>query len=252
MLILSILIICFAHFFRVLQWELFVSTYEKPRKRSLLQALSFGYIANYFLPFKVGDLFRAYIAGRKMKNGKGFALATVIIDRCLDVIVVGIIFGIFSILGIGRNSELSFRYYTILAVLLIIFITLVYFTRNKVKVIVRFIAGSFNPYIEERILRFSWALIWSFKDILMRLSKVKLLIYNISMWILYIISYWCFGSFLSENGLGIKWTDIFISLFAKNSIASSGFLLSNNILWYSLYYLSTYARILPLTLDDKS
>lgn len=251
MLILSILIICFAHFFRVLQWELFVSTYEKPRKRSLLQALSFGYIANYFLPFKVGDLLRAYIAGRKMKNGKGFALATVIIDRCLDVIVVGIIFGIFSILGIGRNSELSFRYYTILAVLLIIFITLVYFTRNKVKVIVRFIAGLFNPYIEERILRFSWALIWSFKDILMRLSKVKLLIYNISMWILYIISYWCFGSFLSENGLGIKWTDIFISLFAKNSIASSGFLLSNNILWYSLYYLTPSIILILISLFVK-
>lgn len=251
MLILSILIICFAHFFRVLQWELFVSTYEKPRKRSLLQALSFGYIANYFLPFKVGDLFRAYIAGRKMKNGKGFALATVIIDRCLDVIVVGIIFGIFSILGIGRSSELSFRYYTILAVLLIIFITLIYFTRNKVKVIVRFIAGLFNPYIEERILRFSWALIWSFKDILMRLSKVKLLIYNISMWILYIISYWCFGSFLGENGLGIKWTDIFISLFAKNSIVSSGFLLSNNILWYSLYYLTPSIILILISLFVK-
>lgn len=251
MLILSILIICFAHFFRVLQWELFVSTYEKPRKRSLLQALSFGYIANYFLPFKVGDLLRAYIAGRKMKNGKGFALATVIIDRCLDVIVVGIIFGIFSILGIGRSSELSFRYYTILAVLLIIFITLIYFTRNKVKVIVRFIAGLFNPYIEERILRFSWALIWSFKDILMRLSKVKLLIYNISMWILYIISYWCFGSFLGENGLGIKWTDIFISLFAKNSIVSSGFLLSNNILWYSLYYLTPSIILILISLFVK-
>lgn len=253
MLILSILIICLAHFFRVLQWELFVSTYEKPRKRSLLQALSFGYIVNYFLPFKIGDLVRAYIAGRKMKNGKGFALATVIIDRCLDIIVVGVIFGIFSILGIGKNSDLSFRYYIMLAISLILFIALVYLFRNKVKILVRFVAGLFNPFIEERILRFSWALIWSFKDIFMRLSKIRLLIYNISMWILYILSYWFFGNFLSRNGMGIRWTDIFISLFAKNSIVSSGFLISNNILWYSLYYLvpSIILIMVSLFIVDK-
>ena len=30
-----------------------------------------------------------------MKNGRGFALATVIVDRYLDILVVGILFAIF-------------------------------------------------------------------------------------------------------------------------------------------------------------
>lgn len=96
MLYISILIICIAHIVRVLRQELFISTYEKPARRNLVQALSIGYFANYFLPFKLGDLIRSWIAGRKMKNGYGFALATVIIDRLLDVVVVGVIFGLVS------------------------------------------------------------------------------------------------------------------------------------------------------------
>lgn len=253
MLVLSILIICLAHFLRVLQWELFVKTYEKPEKKSLIQALSCGYIVNYFLPFKLGDLLRAYIAGRKMKDGKGFALATVIIDRCFDVIAVGFIFGTFSIMEIGGDSSVSFRYYILLAGIFIFTIALVYFFRKTVKVFVRFIAGLFNPYIEGKILKFSWALIWSFKDILTKVSKAKLLLINVSMWFLYIVSYWCFGSFLKKSGEAAAWTDIFISLFAKNSIKNSGFSLGNNVLYYSIYYLvpSVLLMFVSLFLKDN-
>lgn len=97
MLVIAMLTICSAHILRVLRQELFICTYEKPDRRNLVQALSIGYFANYFLPFKLGDLIRSWIAGRKMKNGYGFALATVIIDRLLDVVVVGIIFGLLSL-----------------------------------------------------------------------------------------------------------------------------------------------------------
>lgn len=95
MLVLSILIICAAHYFRTLQWELFIETYEKPDRKNLIRALSLGYVVNYLLPFKVGDIIRAYTAGKKIKNGKGFALATVVMDRYLDILVVGVIFGFF-------------------------------------------------------------------------------------------------------------------------------------------------------------
>ena len=95
-LVLAISLICIAHIVRTLRWELFVKTYEKPNTKNLLQSLSIGYFINSFIPFKAGDLVRAWISGRKMKNGRGFALATVIVDRYLDILVVGILFAIFS------------------------------------------------------------------------------------------------------------------------------------------------------------
>lgn len=237
MLFLAIISICLAHFFRILQWELFINTYEKPNRKNLLKALSFGYIINYFLPFKLGDLLRAHLSGRKMKNGRGFALATVIIDRCLDIIVVGLIFGFFSIFNIGKTSFISFKYYIILATILIAILILVYLFRNKIKILIMIFARIFNNNIEEKLLRFCWSLIWSFKDIINRISKIKLFFYSISMWALYLSSYWFFAKFLSDTGLGTHWSEVFINLFAKNSIKASGFLLSNNILWYGIYYL---------------
>ena len=68
-----------AHLVRTARWQLFVDVYEKPNTRNLIQSISLGYLINYFIPFKVGDLFRAWFSGRKMKNGKALGLSTVIV-----------------------------------------------------------------------------------------------------------------------------------------------------------------------------
>ena len=83
--------ICVAHIVRILRWELFINVYEKPNKGNLMQSLTLGFILNYFIPYKLGEIIRAWMAGRKMKNGKALAFSTVIVDRYLDIISVGII-----------------------------------------------------------------------------------------------------------------------------------------------------------------
>ncbi len=70
MLIIAIVLVCLAHFIRTLRWELFVKTYEKPNTKNLLQSLSIGYFINSFIPFKAGDLVRAWISGRKNEEWK--------------------------------------------------------------------------------------------------------------------------------------------------------------------------------------
>ena len=174
MLVIAIFLVCFAHFIRTLRWELFVKTYEKPNTKNLLQSLSIGYFINSFIPFKAGDLVRAWISGRKMKNGRGFALATVIVDRYLDILVVGILFAIFSIFKLGNADSVQF--YMFLAVGVLAVTLLVYILRGYVKKILKNIASVFNAKIEIRMLRFFWSLIWSFKDIFKKISKVRLLL----------------------------------------------------------------------------
>ena len=77
MLIIAIALVCLAHFIRTLRWELFVKTYEKPNTKNLLQSLSIGYFINSFIPFKAGDLVRAWISGRKMKNFANFSQSSI-------------------------------------------------------------------------------------------------------------------------------------------------------------------------------
>ena len=78
-----------------------------------------GYAVNFLLPFHVGDFLRAALAGRKMKTGTGFAFATVIMDRFLDVWVVALLFGGFRLAGLGGAAVLgAARYYLVFALLL--------------------------------------------------------------------------------------------------------------------------------------
>lgn len=257
-LVLAISLICIAHIVRTLRWELFVKTYEKPNTKNLLQSLSIGYFINSFIPFKAGDLVRAWISGRKMKNGRGFALATVIVDRYLDILVVGILFAIFS--AFNLDSADSVWFYMFLAVGVLAVTLLVYILRGYVKKILKNIAGIFNARIEIRLLRFFWSLIWSFKDIFKKISKTKLLLETLGMWILYLTSYYCFAAFLSHQGSNMNWLDVFYMLFTKNSIHVGSLgaitvtqgMLNTQMIWTGIYLFAPIVILFVISLCLKS
>lgn len=258
MLIIAIALVCLAHFIRTLRWELFVKTYEKPNTKNLLQSLSIGYFINSFIPFKAGDLVRAWISGRKMKNGRGFALATVIVDRYLDILVVGILFAIFS--AFNLDSADSVWFYMFLAVGVLAVTLLVYILRGYVKKILKNIAGIFNARIEIRLLRFFWSLIWSFKDIFKKISKTRLLLETLGMWILYLMSYYCFAAFLSRQGSNMNWLDVFYMLFTKNSIHVGSLgaitvtqgMLNAQMIWTGIYLFAPIVILFVISLCLKS
>lgn len=257
-LVLAISLICIAHIVRTLRWELFVKTYEKPNTKNLLQSLSIGYFINSFIPFKAGDLVRAWISGRKMKNGRGFALATVIVDRYLDILVVGILFAIFS--AFNLDSADSVWFYMFLAVGVLAVTLLVYILRGYVKKILKNIAGIFNARIEIRLLRFFWSLIWSFKDIFKKISKTQLLLETLGMWILYLTSYYCFATFLSHQGSNMNWLDVFYMLFTKNSIHVGSLgaitvtqgMLNTQMIWTGIYLFAPIVILFVISLCLKS
>ena len=257
-LVLAIILICIAHVMRMLRWELFVKTYEKPNTKNLLQSLSIGYFINSFIPFKAGDLVRAGISGRKMTNGRGFALATVIVDRYLDILVVGILFTIFS--AFNLDSADSVWFYMFLAVGVLAVTLLVYILRGYVKRILKNIAGIFNAGIEIRLLRFFWSLIWSFKDIFKKISKTRLLLETLGMWILYLASYYCFAAFLSHQGSNVNWLDVFYMLFTKNSIHVGSLgaitftqgMMNAQMIWTGIYLFAPIVILFVISLCLKS
>ena len=218
----AIFFICLAHFIRVLRWELFIDIYERPDRKDLLEGLSVGYLLNYIIPFKLGDIVRAWFSGRKMKNGTSLGLSTVIVDRYLDIVCVGLIFVALSMSGVGGiEAQDTAFFYVALALVVMILMVITFFCKGIVKKIIRVIAGVFNPTIETAILKFAWALIWNFKDIFQKISKVKLLLTTIGMWIGYLFSYYLFASFLRTFGEGTTWTNVFFMLFAQNGIKES-------------------------------
>ena len=99
-LLLALLLVLVGHAFRLLRWEQFIRIYERPPRGQMLRGMAGGYALNFVLPFHLGDAFRAVYTGRRMKSGIGFALATVIMDRFLDVWFVAFGFIAFRLLGL--------------------------------------------------------------------------------------------------------------------------------------------------------
>ncbi len=219
---LAILLMTSAHLIREKRWELFINIYEKPDTRRLTQSVSIVYFLNYIVPFKLGDLVRAIFAGRKMKNGMALSFSTVIIDRILDVICVGLIFVGLSIGGIGGDiSSSTASFYGGLAFAMILLILLTALLRGPIKKCIRFLASIFNDSIEISLLQFSWALIWNFKDIFSKISKWKLLFSTFFIWILYFCSYFFLAGALTMQGFDANWTDLFLMFFGQDGFKQS-------------------------------
>ena len=102
--VLALVLVLVGHAFRLLRWEQFIRIYERPLRGQMLRGMAGGYALNFVLPFHLGDVFRAVFPGRRMKSGVGFALATVIMDRFLDVWFVALGFIAFVI---GNEFRLS-------------------------------------------------------------------------------------------------------------------------------------------------
>lgn len=235
MLILAIITLVVAHILKVYRQRQFIEIYEKPDDKSLLQALSFGYIINFILPFRLGDLFRAWYAGKKMKNGLSFSLSTVVVDRILDVFMVAILFLLFYLFGFKNEIiESSILFYTIGGFSLFIIMVIGFRYSKYIKICIKRIAGIFNDNIELKILKFSWYVITSFKDMILSLDKIKLIVSTILMWIMYLLSYGLFAYSMKLVGNDISLVDVFTSLFSRNSLDVStlnlSFLESDNLL----------------------
>ena len=239
------------HLIKILRWRLFIEIYEEPRNRNLIQALSFGYLINLFFPFRViGDFFRAIYSGKKMKNSYSLSFSTVIVDRILDIITVGILFYIFYVFSIyNKQIEKSFRFYMLFSVLIISVIILFYFFKRYIKIISLKIASLFNTDIELNILKFMWALIWNFKDIFLKINKLKILIITTLMWLSYTFSYYLFSLFLLKEGYNFKLVDIFFLLFSKDIFGTDFLLIEKKVSMF--FYIYMIVPIIIMLLISK-
>ena len=188
-LVLSLFLVLVGHAFRLLRWEQFIRIYERPLRGQMLRGMAGGYALNFVLPFHLGDVFRAVFTGRRMKSGIGFALATVIMDRFLDVWFVALGFGAFWALGQGGAAVLgAAQYYLVFSLVLALGLVLVVALRDLLKKGCLAFCGLFNDTLKLDGMMFFWSLINTFKD-LGRIKIGRLVVNTVLMWAAYLGSY---------------------------------------------------------------
>lgn len=226
----AIITLFLGHYFKMLRWRQFIEIYEKPNDTVLLKSLTLGYIVNFCFPLRIGDIVRAILSGRKMKNGISFSIATVIVDKYLDVIVVGFLFILFYLFNISNSSLLySVLFYFGFSVILLILSVLAVKYNKYLKILTKKISSIFNDDIELNLLYFFWSIISVFKDMYKKIERKKIAINTISMWGLYIVSYYLFSLFLSTFQENVSLVDVFNLLFNSDNIFMSTIGISKNI-----------------------
>ena len=239
LLLVSVALLLVGHLFRLLRWEQFIRIYERPLRGVMLRGMAFGYGVNFLLPFHIGDLFRAWFTGRKMKNGVGFALATVIMDRFLDVWVVAVLFGAFRLAGAPDIRDETL-YYLTFAVILAVLLGVVIALRGPIKRLCLAVCGIFNDTLKLDGLVFCWSLINTFKD-LRRVHAGRLALNTALMWLSYLASYGVLAAALSGYGAGFGVVDVFTMLFGTDAVDLTSFSLTGQ-----LHAISPMAQLLML------
>lgn len=237
------------HYFKILRWKQMIEIYEQPGRATLLNALSVGQIINFFLPFRVGDLVRAILSGKKLENGVPFSVATIIVDHYLDVPIIGAVFCGMWLTGIDDPAlKRSLIFYSVLLCGLLFSTVLAFFFSVGMKKIIRSICSVFNAHIEFWLLFFSWGCITAFKDIFVKIKKSTLFLYSFMMWAFYLGSYICIAECLLKVGDDVHIIEVFLLLFSSGSVSGTVFINAFQMVggtWEMVILLSTY-MVLPL------
>ena len=227
LLLASVVLLLLGHLFRILRWEQFIRIYERPMRGAMLRGMAGGYAVNFLLPFHIGDLFRAWFTGRKMKNGVGFALATVIMDRFLDVWLVTLLFGVFRLSG-APGIEDETHYYLAFSAALAVALVLVIRLRGPIKRLCLKVCGIFNDTLKLDGLVFCWSLINTFKD-LGRVRLSRLAVNTVLMWASYLASYRVLAEGLSQLGADFGMVEVFTMLFGRDAVDVTSFSLTGQL-----------------------
>ncbi len=75
-----------SHWIRAVRWRYFFKSIKPVRVSRLLSATLIGYMGNTVLPAHLGEVFRANVAGRSESIPTSSVLATVVIERIIDIL----------------------------------------------------------------------------------------------------------------------------------------------------------------------
>jgi len=88
--------------FRTLRWQYLLRGSKRVSQGRLYPVVVMGYMANNLLPVRLGELVRAYLLGQREGISKATALATILLERVFDglvLILMGLALALFLPLG---------------------------------------------------------------------------------------------------------------------------------------------------------
>jgi uncharacterized protein (TIRG00374 family) len=90
----ALLMFLMSFYVRAYRWKVFLQPVGNVPFRASFSAMMIGYMVNNILPFRMGELYRAYALGMDVKISRSSAFATIVVERVFDVLCLLLVLGI--------------------------------------------------------------------------------------------------------------------------------------------------------------
>lgn len=183
----------FAFWVRAVRWRLLLRVDRPVSTDSLFSATMIGFMANNVLPFRLGEFVRPWALARREKLSKSMLLATILVERAIDMLTLLGIFGIALLVSpiaedtpAGRLVQGGARLLLMLSVALTVFVVVAERNRRLAHAFIQRMPGAVKDRAGRLLDRFldGFAL---FRD-LGRLLKVFLL--SFGMFLSFSVALW--------------------------------------------------------------
>ena len=179
-----------AHVVRAARWAVLFSPGDMPKRFHLLLGLALGYAANAVLPFRLGELLRAWFVSRRTSQRLPCVAATVVAERLSDVLVVSLLSALVAWDG-SRSRAWPVSALGVAAVALAVLFCLGVQRSQRVRRGIWCLASIFNQTVRFRLIDFAWTL----GELVAggALLRMRYLVASLLMWALYLLSYLLFA-----------------------------------------------------------
>ncbi|HNX97923.1 MAG TPA: lysylphosphatidylglycerol synthase transmembrane domain-containing protein [Candidatus Aminicenantes bacterium] len=106
----GVLTVMLGHYLRAVRWGFLIGPLQRVPTGPLFSSLLVGYMGNMLLPAHLGEFIRAYLLGQRRRLSPGSVLASIVVERLLDVATLVLLLGlsllVFPFPSWVRNSGL--------------------------------------------------------------------------------------------------------------------------------------------------
>ena len=195
LIIVSIILQLLAHYIRAYKSKFLLDHIRESKASVLFQGVAVGDLFNSLLPFRLGEIIRAFYAGDALSISKTTVFMSIVIERLVDGIILGLCF-ITAGLFVRHISESSFMLMTklgvgllVLSLLLSLIIQIIRAENRLVLHTVHSLTGIFNPKISSRLRFMAWSGIYGTRSMLSnKYSLRKYYAASLLMWLVYFCS----------------------------------------------------------------
>jgi len=180
------------HWLRMLRTKTITDYARKGKPAEQFGALAVGYFFNTLLPLRAGEIVRALLISMRLQISFIYTFVVVLIERIIDLLVIGCIVILVSLLFSGHVALLlllaAVSAIVLSIALLVLLILLVQENRRLLNIIWR-ITGWFNPRICNNLRFKTWSLTFGLQQFIRRKEAVRrYLVLTVASWVCYIMA----------------------------------------------------------------